>query len=200
MEEKKVEEDGKKGDESKGESAQQPQEVILKVYMHCEACAQEIKKRNPYSQILHGGSQITLDGDITHDNENLPNEIDFFKGFKAVRIVKSVMLNEGKTRFSTKDGSPIFHFLNTSTFSEDTIIDSAYVVKIDFDAPSMKMSLLSCGVSTSVGAAWNVADVQPGSSVVIFGLGAVGLARIVPWNHNDMLCFIFVFISLKNQL
>ncbi|KAE8728539.1 Protein VAC14-like protein [Hibiscus syriacus] len=32
---------------------------------------------NQYSQILHGVSQITLDGDITHDNGNLQNDIDF---------------------------------------------------------------------------------------------------------------------------
>ncbi|XVF53183.1 hypothetical protein PTKIN_Ptkin05aG0080000 [Pterospermum kingtungense] len=94
----------------------------------------------------------------------------------GVNPLKSVMVNDGKTRFSTKDGSPIFHFLNTSTFSEYTVLDSACVVKIDSDAPLKKMSLLSCGVTTGVGAAWKVADVQPGSSVAIFGLGAVGLA------------------------
>ncbi|KAK8583619.1 hypothetical protein V6N13_109026 [Hibiscus sabdariffa] len=94
----------------------------------------------------------------------------------GVNPLKSVMANDGKPRFSTEDGSPIFHFLNTSTFSEYTVIDSACVVKIDSNAPLEKMSLLSCGVSTGVGAAWNVADVQPGSSVAIFGLGAVGLA------------------------
>ncbi|KAL4341316.1 hypothetical protein GQ457_08G035590 [Hibiscus cannabinus] len=94
----------------------------------------------------------------------------------GVNPLKSVMVNDGKTRFSTKDGSPIFHFLNTSTFSEYTVIDSACAVRIDPKAPLEKMSLLSCGVSTGVGAAWNVADVQPGSSVAIFGLGAVGLA------------------------
>ncbi|KAE8675551.1 palmitoyl-acyl carrier protein thioesterase [Hibiscus syriacus] len=43
MEEKKVEEDAKKGDESKGEPAQQPQEIILKVYMHCEGCARKVR-------------------------------------------------------------------------------------------------------------------------------------------------------------
>ncbi|KAK8606543.1 hypothetical protein V6N13_030824 [Hibiscus sabdariffa] len=94
----------------------------------------------------------------------------------GVNPLKSVMENDGKTRFSTKDGSPIFHFLNTSTFSEYTVIDSACAVRIDPKAPLEKMTLLSCGVSTGVGAAWNVADVQPGSSVAIFGLGAVGLA------------------------
>ncbi|KAE8664803.1 hypothetical protein F3Y22_tig00112738pilonHSYRG00472 [Hibiscus syriacus] len=42
MEEKKVEEDEKKGYESKGEYAQQPQEVILKVYIYCEGCALKV--------------------------------------------------------------------------------------------------------------------------------------------------------------
>ncbi|TYI14531.1 hypothetical protein ES332_A08G127200v1 [Gossypium tomentosum] len=95
----------------------------------------------------------------------------------GVNPLKSVMVNDGKTRFSTMDGNPIFHFHNTSTFSQYTVLDSACLVKIDTKAPLEKMSLLSCGVSTGVGAAWNVANVQPGSSVAIFGLGAVGLAR-----------------------
>ncbi|XP_042484936.1 alcohol dehydrogenase-like 4 [Macadamia integrifolia] len=94
-----------------------------------------------------------------------------------VNPMKSVMVNDGKTRFWTRDGQkPIYHFLNTSTFVEYTVLDSACVVKIDAQAPLRKMSLLSCGVSTGIGAAWNTANVQEGSSVAIFGLGAVGLA------------------------
>ncbi|KAF5190966.1 alcohol dehydrogenase [Thalictrum thalictroides] len=65
-----------------------------------------------------------------------------------VNPMKSLMEIDGKTRFSTKDGKPIYHFLNTSTFSEYTVIDSACVVKIDSNASMKKMSLLSCGVST----------------------------------------------------
>uniref|UniRef100_A0A7N0VF91 Alcohol dehydrogenase n=1 Tax=Kalanchoe fedtschenkoi TaxID=63787 RepID=A0A7N0VF91_KALFE len=38
------------------------------------------------------------------------------------------------------------------------------------------MALLSCCVSTGVGAAWNTANVQNGSTVAVFGLGSVGLA------------------------
>lgn len=99
----------------------------------------------------------------------------------GVNPMKTVMNSDGKTRFSiiTKDGGykkPIYHFLNTSTFSQYTVLDSACVVKIDSEAPLKKMTLLSCGVSTGVGAAWNIANVQPGSTVAIFGLGAVGLA------------------------
>ncbi|XP_050227367.1 alcohol dehydrogenase-like 3 [Mercurialis annua] len=93
-----------------------------------------------------------------------------------VNPFKSVMQNDGKCRFRTKEGEPLYHFLNTSTFTQYSVLDSACVVKIDSDSPLKKMSLLSCGVSTGVGAAWNVADVQPGSTVAIFGLGALGLA------------------------
>ncbi|KAF2313546.1 hypothetical protein GH714_011578 [Hevea brasiliensis] len=93
-----------------------------------------------------------------------------------VNPLKSVMANDGKCRFSSKDGEPIYHFLNTSTFTEYSVLDSACVVKIDPKSPLKKMSLLSCGVSTGVGAAWKAADVQAGSSVAVFGLGTLGLA------------------------
>ncbi|XP_047341833.1 alcohol dehydrogenase-like 4 [Impatiens glandulifera] len=93
-----------------------------------------------------------------------------------VNPLKSVMTTDGKCRFSTKDGKPIFHFLNTSTFSEYTVLDSACLVKIHPNAPLKKMTLLSCGVSTGLGAAWNTANVTEGATVAIFGLGAVGLA------------------------
>lgn len=95
-----------------------------------------------------------------------------------VNPFKSVMENDGKTRFSTKDGKSIYHFLNTSTFSEYTVLDSACVVKIDPDAPLKKMTLLSCGVSTGLGAVWNTADVEAGATVAVFGMGAVGLAVV----------------------
>ncbi|GMP96811.1 hypothetical protein CsSME_00045297 [Camellia sinensis var. sinensis] len=65
-----------------------------------------------------------------------------------VNPFKSVMVNDGRTRFSTnKEGKkkPIFHFLNTSTFSKCTVLDSACVVKIDSNAPLKNMTLLSCG-------------------------------------------------------
>ncbi|CAH2040827.1 unnamed protein product [Thlaspi arvense] len=93
-----------------------------------------------------------------------------------VNPFKSVMVNDGRSRFSTKHGEPIYHFLNTSTFSEYTVLDSACVVKVEPQVPLKKMTLLSCGVSTGVGAVWNSANVKAGSTVAIFGLGAVGLA------------------------
>ena len=65
-----------------------------------------------------------------------------------VNPFKSVMTSDGTTRFSTRDGKRIYHFLNTSTFTEYTVLDSACVVAVDSQAPLKKMTLLSCGVST----------------------------------------------------
>lgn len=94
-----------------------------------------------------------------------------------VNPFKTVMNVDGKTRFFTVSGrNPIHHFLNTSTFTQYTVLDSACVVKIDNAAPLREMCLLSCGVSTGVGAVWNTADVEEGSTVAVFGLGAVGLS------------------------
>ncbi|KAG5054138.1 hypothetical protein JHK85_006648 [Glycine max] len=100
----------------------------------------------------------------------------------GVDPMKKVMASDGATRFSTMDGKPIFHFLNTSTFTEYTVVDSACVVKIHVDGNGelnhhiKRLTLLSCGVSSGVGAAWNTVDVHFGSTVAVFGLGFVGLA------------------------
>ncbi|KAK4253253.1 hypothetical protein QN277_010580 [Acacia crassicarpa] len=98
----------------------------------------------------------------------------------GVNPMKKDMVADGATRFTTVDGGkPIYHFLNTSTFTEYTVVDSACVVKLSglIDQHSLKkLTLLSCGVSTGVGAAWNTANVQSDATVAVFGLGAVGLA------------------------
>ncbi|RID45985.1 hypothetical protein BRARA_I02676 [Brassica rapa] len=112
------------------------------------------------------------------------NEVSNLCERYKVDPMKRLMVSDGGTRFSTttnKDGGSsqsqrIYHFLNTSTFTEYTVLDSACVVKIDPNAPLKQMSLLSCGVSTGVGAAWNTAKVKEGTTTAVFGLGSVGLA------------------------
>nr|XP_043606639.1 alcohol dehydrogenase-like 3 [Erigeron canadensis] len=130
---------------------------------------EDMKAGDQVVPIFHGEC-----GDCAFCNSKTSN---LCKNFR-VDPMKTVMVNDGKTRFWTKQGQPIYHFLNTSTFSEYTVIDSACVVKIDPNAPLKTMTLLSCGVSTGLGAAWNTANVQPGSTVAVFGLGAVGLAVV----------------------
>ncbi|KAM7267994.1 hypothetical protein ACFE04_010160 [Oxalis oulophora] len=90
---------------------------------------------------------------------------------------RGVMHTDQKTRFSIKATSAtVYHYCAVSSFSEYTVVHSGCAVKVPPSAPLDKICLLSCGLSAGLGAAWNVADVSKGSSVVIFGLGTVGLA------------------------
>jgi S-(hydroxymethyl)glutathione dehydrogenase/alcohol dehydrogenase len=74
--------------------------------------------------------------------------------------------------------TPIFGMAGTGTFAEELILLEQAVVKIDKDVPHDVASLLGCGVMTGVGAAINAAKVEPGSSVVVFGCGGVGISVI----------------------
>ncbi|XP_022144320.1 alcohol dehydrogenase-like 7 [Momordica charantia] len=82
----------------------------------------------------------------------------------------------GTTRFTDLNGHPLYHFMFVSSFSEYTVVDIVNVIKIDPSIPPNMACLLSCGVSTGVGAAWRTANVEKGSTVAIFGMGAIGLA------------------------
>ena len=61
---------------------------------------------------------------------------------------RCVMLNDGKSRFSI-NGQLIYHFVETSTFSEYTVVHVGCVAKINLDAPLDKVCVLSCGISTT---------------------------------------------------
>lgn len=91
-----------------------------------------------------------------------------------INTERGVMISDQKSRFSI-NGKPIYHFLGTSTFSEYTVIHVGCVAKINPQAPLDKVCVLSCGISTGLGATLNVAKPFKGSTVAIFGLGAVGL-------------------------
>lgn len=84
---------------------------------------------------------------------------------------------DGTSRFS-KDGKPIYHFMGCSTFSEYTVIAEISAAKINPAADLNKVCMLGCGVATGWGAAMINPSVKPGSSVAVWGLGAVGLAVI----------------------
>lgn len=88
---------------------------------------------------------------------------------------RGVMHSDQKTRFSI-NGKPIYHYCAVSSFSEYTVVHSGCAVKVSPLVPLEKICLLSCGVAAGLGAAWNVADISKGSTVVIFGLGTVGLS------------------------
>ena len=76
------------------------------------------------------------------------------------------------------DGNPVAGFAGCGTFAEEMIVPAAAVIKVEDDIPLDIVSLIGCGVTTGVGAAINSAGVTPGSSVVVFGCGGVGISAI----------------------
>jgi S-(hydroxymethyl)glutathione dehydrogenase/alcohol dehydrogenase len=81
---------------------------------------------------------------------------------------------DGSSRFSAK-GESILHYMGTSTFANHTVLPEIAVAKIRPDAPFDKVCYIGCGVTTGLGAVIHTARVRPGASVVVFGLGGIGL-------------------------
>jgi S-(hydroxymethyl)glutathione dehydrogenase/alcohol dehydrogenase len=84
------------------------------------------------------------------------------------------LMPDGSSRFSL-GGKEIFHYMGTSTFANYTVVPEIALAKIREDAPFDKVCYIGCGVTTGVGAVIYTAKVQPGSKVVVFGLGGIGL-------------------------
>jgi aryl-alcohol dehydrogenase len=80
----------------------------------------------------------------------------------------------------TRDGSAIGgHFFGQSSFAQFSLADERSVVKVDPDADLEVLAPLGCGVQTGFGSVWNILRPEAGSSIAIFGSGAVGLAALM---------------------
>jgi len=84
------------------------------------------------------------------------------------------LMPDGTSRFKL-NGEPIHHYMGCSTFANFTVLPEIAVAKIREDAPFDKVCYIGCGVTTGVGAVVFDAKVEPGSKVVVFGLGGIGL-------------------------
>ena len=84
------------------------------------------------------------------------------------------VMPDGTSRFSI-GGEKLYHYMGTSTFANYSVMPEIAVAKIREDAPFDKVCYIGCGVTTGIGAVINTAKVEPGSNVVVFGLGGIGL-------------------------
>ncbi len=69
-------------------------------------------------------------------------------------------------------------FANLGTFSEYMLLSEDSIIKIEPDIPFTPAALVSCGASTGFGSAVNRAEVKPGDTVVIIGVGGVGMNAV----------------------
>jgi len=84
------------------------------------------------------------------------------------------VMPDGSSRFSYK-GKPVRHYMGCSTFANYSVLPEIALAKVRKDAPFEAICYIGCGVTTGIGAVINTAKVEPGSKVVVFGLGGIGL-------------------------
>lgn len=78
----------------------------------------------------------------------------------------------------SQNGSPVFQFINLSSFAEQMLVHEHAVVKIDPEFPLDKAAILGCGVTTGLGASINTAGIRPGDAVAVIGMGTVGISAV----------------------
>ena len=87
------------------------------------------------------------------------------------------MITDGTNRHFY-GGEPIKLMAKVGTFSEYAAVAEASVIKVDDDLPLDVVALVSCGVATGWGSATNRADVRPGETVVVVGIGGIGINAV----------------------
>lgn len=92
----------------------------------------------------------------------------------------------------TSAGEKVFQFANLGVFCEETVVRATSAVRIDPSVPLTSASLVGCGVLTGVGAVFNRARVDHGESVVVIGVGGIGLNVIQGARLADALPIIAV--------
>jgi S-(hydroxymethyl)glutathione dehydrogenase/alcohol dehydrogenase len=78
----------------------------------------------------------------------------------------------------TDDGTDLHPGLNVAAFAEETVVDASCVLPAPEGVPLTDAALLGCAVLTGYGAVHHSAQVRPGETVAVFGVGGVGLATL----------------------
>ncbi len=81
-------------------------------------------------------------------------------------------------RLHLDDGTNVGQMCGISTFAEHTTVGLDSAVKVDKDLPLDKVCLLGCGVGTGWGSAVNSAAVRPGDTVIVMGIGGIGINAV----------------------
>jgi S-(hydroxymethyl)glutathione dehydrogenase/alcohol dehydrogenase len=84
-------------------------------------------------------------------------------------------LLDGTPRLTDSNGNPCFHEIFVSGFAEYMVIPEKGAIKVREDLPLDQACFLGCCMPTGFGATYNAADIKPGDSVAIWGMGGVGL-------------------------
>ncbi|ALO68675.1 alcohol dehydrogenase [Arthrobacter alpinus] len=88
-------------------------------------------------------------------------------------------LLHGEALLRSQSGERINHHLGVSAFSEYAVVARESVVVIDDDVPLDIAAMFGCAALTGIGAVIHSAKVTSGQTVMVFGMGAVGLSAVM---------------------
>jgi S-(hydroxymethyl)glutathione dehydrogenase/alcohol dehydrogenase len=78
----------------------------------------------------------------------------------------------------SKDGRQVYRGLGVGGFAEYAMCSETGAVKVPDDTPLETACVIGCAVQTGVGAVLNTAKVEPGATVLVLGLGGIGLSVV----------------------
>ena len=104
------------------------------------------------------------------------------RGEPSLCVESSVALRgvfpDGSSRI-TRRGELVRRSVGLGAFAEQVVVSRSAVVVVDPDTPLHLACVLGCGVGTGLGAVLNTAAVKPGGSMLVAGLGGVGMAAVL---------------------
>ena len=106
-----------------------------------------------------------LAGDLVHCN-----------GRARINAISGMMADES-TRLADPLG-PLYPFVGSGTLAEQVVVRASQLVPVPSEVPLDVICLAGCGVTTGLGAVFNVAQVQPGETALVVGCGGVGLSVV----------------------
>jgi NDMA-dependent alcohol dehydrogenase len=97
---------------------------------------------------------------------------------KGAFLIFGRQIADMTARHHAKDGTDIGIMCCLGTFAPYTVVNEASCIKLDNDIPLDKAALVGCGVTTGWGSAVYLAEVQQGETVVVIGVGGVGINAV----------------------
>jgi Zn-dependent alcohol dehydrogenase len=78
----------------------------------------------------------------------------------------------------SRGGEPVYPGIGMGAFAEQVIVYQNAAVKVPDDTPLEIACVIGCAVQTGVGAVLNTAQVEAGATVLVQGLGGVGMSIV----------------------
>jgi len=96
------------------------------------------------------------------------------RSYQCAHPEETLRGEDATPRLSAK-GEPVSQGFGIGAFAQYALVHENQLARVPKELPFAQASLLGCGTITGAGAAINTAQVRPGDTVVVIGIGGVGL-------------------------